>query len=583
MSSYALDTDIVQNAITKAKRSMFGVFVFTFVVNLLLLTSPLFMLQVYDRVLISQSGSTLVGLLAVAIFALVILLVVEVIRNLLLNRISARFDSELGAITFSEVMSRGSVSKPIHDLNAIRSFLNAPFLLALFDLPWLPAFLGLVYLLHPMLGHIGLVGAVILFLLALSNDGLTREASQKSAESFGAANAFVEHSARNTDAVVGMGMIPSLIKIWSMYQSAGLGYHIKLSDRNAIISGIAKVVRQVVQVAVLAMGAYLTIEGITTAGVMIAASIIIGRALAPVEQSIQGWRSLTRVKESYATLQDFLKDYSAPKPSTILPAPNGQIVLKNVVAMAAKSDDAEVSQQPVIKNISCTINAGESVGITGPSGSGKSTLARLILGIIQPLNGSIKIDDAELSKEVQRQYAHYVGYLPQSVELFDGTIAENIARFKEVDHEKVVAAAKLSNAYQLIMALPEGFETKVGPGGAHLSGGQRQRIGLARALYDAPSIIVLDEPSSNLDNEGRLALQSALKRLKEMNKTVILIAHQPILFSGMDKVALIADGQLQKFGPASEVIPELKPRKSKMSEKISPVNKPPVIKQVRKS
>jgi len=582
MPSYKLDTDIVQSAITKAKRSMLGVFVFTFVVNLLLLTSPLFMLQVYDRVLISQSGSTLVGLLVVAVFALMILLIVEVIRNLLLNRISARFDSELGSITFSEVMTRGSVSKPIHDLNAIRSFLNAPFLLALFDVPWLPAFLGLVYLLHPMLGHIGLVGAVVLFFLALSNDGLTREASQKSAESFGAANAFVEHSARNTDAVVGMGMIPSLNKIWSMYQSAGLGYHIKLSDRNAFISAIAKVVRQVVQVSVLAMGAYLTIEGITSAGVMIAASIIIGRALAPVEQSIQGWRSLTRVKESYTSLQEFLKDYSAPKPSTILPAPKGQIVLQNVVAMAGKSDAGEPNQQPVIKNLSCVINAGESVGITGPSGSGKSTLARLILGIIQPLNGSIKIDGAELSKEVQRQYAQYVGYLPQSVELFDGTIAENIARFKEVDNEKIVAASELSNAYKLILALPEGFETRVGPGGVHLSGGQRQRIGLARALYGAPPIIVLDEPSSNLDNDGRLALQKALKQLKQMQKTVILIAHQPILFSGMDKVAFIADGQLQKYGPASEVIPELKPRKIANTVSVSTVNRNPSIKQVRK-
>jgi len=563
---------------------MLGVFLFSFIVNMLLLTSPLFMLQIYDRVLLSRSGSTLVGLLVVAVFALMVLLAVEVIRNFLLNRISVRFDHDLGKTVFSEVMSRGSVSKPIHDLNTIRAFLNAPFLLALFDVPWLPAFLGLVYLLHPMLGHIGLAGAGTLFLLALSNDRLTRGSSQKSAEGFGAANAFVEHSASNKDAVVGMGMIPSLVGIWSNYQNAGLGYHIQSSDRNAWISATAKVIRQAVQVSVLAMGAYLAIQDITSAGVMIAASIIIGRALAPIEQSIQGWRGLSRAKNAYASLRDFLSHYSPPKPSTPLPAPKGHIVLQNVVAMADSENKNESDKQPVIKNISCKIEAGESVGITGPSGSGKSTLARLILGIIKPLNGSVRLDGAELNSEVQRQYSQYVGYLPQSVELFDGTIAENIARFKEGDPQKVIQASKLAKAYSLILALPEGYETRVGPGGTHLSGGQRQRIGLARALYDAPSIVVLDEPSSNLDNEGRLALLDALKLLKQMKKTVILIAHQPTLFSGMDKVAFIADGQLQKFGPADEVIPELKPRKMVIADQVSKApSKQASIKQIRKT
>jgi len=583
MSINKLETDIVKVAITKAKRSMLGVFLFSFVANLLLLTSPLFMLQVYDRVLLSRSGSTLVGLLAVAVFALTVLLVIEVARNYLLNRISVRFDNDLAGITFTEVMIKGAVSKPIHDMNAIRGFLNAPFLLALFDVPWLPAFLGLVYLLHPMLGHIGLAGAIVLFLLALSNDYLTRDSSQKSAEGFGAANAFVEHSARNKDAVVGMGMIPSLIGIWKMYQGAGLGYHIRSADRNAFISSLAKVIRQLIQVSVLAMGAYLVIQDITTAGVMIAASIIIGRALAPVEQSIQGWRALRKVRESYRSLSEFLQDYTPPKPSTPLPAPKGQISLTNVVSMANSGNGLGQNSQPVIKNVSCKIEAGESVGITGPSGSGKSTLARLMLGIVRPLNGSVKIDGAELSDEVQRQFSQYMGYLPQSVELLDGTIAENIARFKEGDPAKVIEASTLAKAHDLIVGLPEGYETPVGPGGFNLSGGQRQRIGLARALYDSPPIIVLDEPSSNLDNDGRLALMGALKALKEMNKTVILIGHQPSLFTGMDKVALMVGGQLQNFGPADEVIAELKPRKIVIADKKTNPPRPPSIKQVRKN
>lgn len=573
-----LKIDVVQSAIKRAKRSMMGVFGFSFVANLLLLTSPLFMLQIYDRVLLSRSGSTLMGLLFVALFALSVLLIIEVVRNYLLNRISVRFDKDLGKIVFSEVMSKGTVSKPIHDLNTIRSFLNAPFVLALFDAPWLPAFLALVYLLHPMLGHIGLAGACILFCFAITNDRITREASQKSAEGFGAANAFVEHSTKNKDAVVGMGMVPSLMNIWSNYQSAGLGYHIRSSDRNAIISSMAKVVRQGIQVSVLAAGAYLAIQDITSAGVMIAASIIIGRALAPVEQSIQGWRGLQRAKESYEALSEFLADYEPAKPATPLPAPEGRISLQNVVALA-DSENIQ-SSQPVIKNLTCKIEAGESIGITGPSGSGKSTLAKLMLGIIKPLGGSVRIDGAELNTETQRQFSQYIGYLPQSVELFDGTIAENIARFKEGDPTKVIEAAKLANAYDLILGLADGFETKVGPHGAHLSGGQRQRIGLARALYDNPSIVVLDEPSSNLDNDGRVALMGALTVLKKAKTTVILIAHQPSLFLGMDKVALLADGQLQKFGIASEIMQELKPRKVVANKPVATATKAS-IKQIR--
>jgi ATP-binding cassette subfamily C protein EexD len=559
------ETNVVRQAIGNARRSMLTVFIFSFVVSLLLLTSPMFMLQVYDRVLLSRSSSTLLGLFSVAMFLLVTLLFIEIVRNFLLNRISVRFDKDLSEITFSEVMSKGSVSRPLHDLNAIRSFLNAPFILAIFDLPWLPAYLALVYFLHPMLGHIGLVGACILFLMAISNDRLTRDASQQSNEHFGSANAFVEHSSRNKDAVLGMGMLRSLSLVWSQYQAAGLGFHIKSSDRNAVISAFAKTLRQIIQVSVLAMGGYLAIQDITSPGVMIAASIIIGRALAPIEQSIQGWRAYRKVKESYQSLEAFLDSYEAPKAGVPLPVPLGKITFQNVVSVGCADDEQEsqLSGPPkvIIKNMSCEINAGESVGITGPSGSGKSTLARLILGILKPVSGAVRVDGAELTQDVQRQFSPYFGFLPQEVGLFDGTVAENIARFCEDDKEKVVTAAKLAGAHELILSLPEGYETPVGPSGIHLSGGQKQRVGLARAVYNMPSIIVLDEPTSNLDNDGRLSLLQTIKDLKGSGKTVILIAHQPSLFSGMDKIGLVVDGQLQKFGPAAEVIQELNPRK----------------------
>ena len=261
-----------------------------------------------------------------------------------------------------------------------------------------------------------------------------------------------------------------------------------------------------------------------------------------------------------------------------LTVPKGKIALKNVVAMAGSTIAEGTTPQPIIKNVSCIIEAGESLGMTGPSGSGKSTLARLMLGIIKPISGTIRVDGAELTTEVQRQFSPYFGYLPQDVELFDGTVAENIARFREGDPEQVIAAAQLSGAHEVILSLPEAYETRIGASGANLSGGQRQRIGLARAVYDHPSVVVLDEPTSNLDNEGRLALIATMKKLKEMGSTVILIAHQPSLFSEMDKVAFVAEGQIQKFGPAKEVIQELNPRKTVIKDKSAANGRPLKVK-----
>ncbi|MFT6907020.1 MAG: ATP-binding cassette subfamily C protein EexD [Oleiphilaceae bacterium] len=571
MSVSPKQTHVLKLALSKAKQSMKSVFLFSFVVNILLLTSPLFMLQVYDRVLLSRSGSTLLGLFAVAVFLLVTLLFVEIVRNFLLNRISVRFGEALSQITFTEIMSKGSVSKPIHDLNTIRSFLNAPFILAIFDLPWLPLYLLLVYFLHPYLGHVGLFGAICLFTLAVANDRLTKLSSQKSNEFFSSANTFIEHSTQNKDTILGMGMLRALSVIWSQYQSAGMGYHIKASDLNAVLGSLAKVIRQIIQVSVLAVGGYLVITDFTTAGVMIATSIIIGRALAPIEQSIQGWRSLTKVRESYQSLELFLEDYEDLKQGVPLPVPTGHIKFQNVVALGGSGEmnsNAETRPKPVIKNMSFELKAGEALGVTGPSGSGKSTLAKLIMGVIQPISGTVRIDGAELNKSVQYQYSAYFGYLPQEVYLFDGTVAENIARFNEADPGRVVEAAQIAGAHELILSLPEAYETKVGPSGINLSGGQKQRLGLARALYGKPALVILDEPTSNLDNEGRIAFMVTAKRLKEQGTTLIVIAHQPSLFQSMDKLALVVDGQLQQFGPIKEVLGALTPKQTQAESKV---------------
>lgn len=552
-----LDSNVVEAALSKAKKSMLTVLAFSFVVNLLLLTSPLFMLQVYDRVLLSQSKETLIALVCVAVFCLVILAFMETIRSWLLNRIAVRFDKDLGEATFSEVMSEGENVQPMHNLNAIRSFLNAPYILALFDVPWMPLYIGFVYMLHPMLGHIGLAGAVVLFILAIINDAITRYDAMKASQCFGGASRFVEHGVRNKDAILGMGMLPALGNIWSMYQKAGMGHQSVASDRNALISSIAKVFRQLIQVSVLAVGAYLTIEGVTTAGVMIAASIIIARALAPVEQSIQGWRSLAKTKQSYAELKEFMAGYAALEPSTQLPEPNGDIALQNVVSVAV---DENQERRPIIRNLSLKINAGDVVGITGPSGSGKSSLIKLILGIVQPSSGVVRIDGAQMNKNVREQFSPHIGYLPQEVELFDGTVAENIARFTEAENEAITSAAITSGAHELILSLPKGYETRVGPSGSNLSGGQRQRIGLARAIFNQPSIVILDEPSSNLDQEGSVALLNTIDSLQQKNTTVVMVAHQHHLFRNMNKIAVIRAGQLEMYGPAQEVLNALQPK-----------------------
>ncbi|MDX1453268.1 MAG: type I secretion system permease/ATPase [Oleiphilaceae bacterium] len=560
MPAQSLKRNPVDTALQNVKRSVRGVFLFSFVVNLLLLTSPMFMLQVYDRVLLSRSESTLLGLIGIAVFLLLLLLAFEIIRNFLLNRISVRFDQELGPVVFEQVFRSANSSQPMHDMNTVRNFIANPYLLALFDIPWLPAYLLVVYLLHPALGHVGLIGAILLFSLALINDRSTRAMTQASNEAFGAAGSFVEHGLRNKGAALGMGMLPALLAQWRQLQVAGIGFQALSTERNAWIGAIAKVLRQLIQIAVLATGAYLAIQDITSAGVMIAASIIIGRALTPIEQSIQGWRAWTKARESAQDLHSFMDQYHSLQACTPLPVPLGGVAVSNALVLADDEQSGE-TKRPLLKNVSLQIKAGESIGVTGPSGSGKTTLARMMLGLVKTTAGSVRIDGAELTPETQAQLSAYFGYLPQDVELFDGTVAENIARFKGEAGEQVVEAAMMAGAHELILSLPQGYETKVGPSGLPISGGQKQRIGLARALFGKPSLIVLDEPSSNLDQAGSQAVLNVLKAIKQQGITCIVIAHQPGLFGTMDKIAVIAEGMILKFGEREQILAELNPKR----------------------
>lgn len=550
---------------------------FSFFANLLLLTSPLFMLQVYDRVLLSRSNETLLGLLAVAVLALLILYVLEVVRNRALTRVAASFDRDLAIPVFTSLLARSASSQPVGDLNTVRQFISSPFVLTLFDMPWMPIYLALVYLLHPMLGHIALGAVIILFIVALLNDRMTRAQHEKAGQFFGGASRFAEHSVRHKDAVLGMGMSNALSAEWHGLQKGGLGFTGVAADTNASLSSFAKVFRQFIQVAILAMGAYLTIQDLSTAGVMIAASIIAARALAPVEQSIQGWRSFSKARESYSRLKDFMAPYDHEENATQLPELRGQVSLQNVFAHPALDAQPEQGEEPLIRNVSFSLSPGAILGIAGPSGSGKSTLVRLMAGVLKPMRGRVRVDGAELTEGVREQFAGKVGYLPQEVELFSGTIKENIARFTEAGDEAIIKAAQMAGAHELILAMKDGYDTKIGAGGVNLSGGQKQRVGLARALFGDPRIVFLDEPNSNLDEPGTLALTRAIQMLKANGSTVVLIAHHPRLFMLSDQLLVLNQGVMERMGPTKEVLEALKQKPEATSQKkpdYNQINKP---------
>lgn len=541
----------LDGALKLARPALIAVGFFSLCINLLMLTSPLYMLQVYDRVLVSRSVDTLILLSIVALSALLVFGVLEAVRARVLVRIGARFDRGLADTVFATVMQSGEGAQPFRDLESIRTFLTGRSLTALFDAPWTPLYIALVYYLHPWLGHVALIGTVTLLVIVLVNESATRRPLQASSGENARANQFVEAGSRNHDTVQAMGMLPGLSKVWHRWHDAGLTLQAVANDRSGVVAGAAKFVRVSIQVAILGVGAYLAINEITSAGVMIAASIITGRALAPVETAITGWRSFLQAREARKRLHDHLDIHLVTAEPMQLPAPNGHLVFDNVYASAPGA------QRPVLSAVSFKLDPGTSVGLTGPSAAGKSSLARIMVGVWQPISGEVRLDGAELNQWSREMLGPHIGYLSQDVELFPGTVAQNIARFGEVDAEAVVAAAQLAGAHETIIQLEEGYETYLGPGGSNLSGGQRQRIGLARAFYGRPALIVLDEPTSNLDAVGEASVRAAVDSLKTSGSTVVLIAHRPSLVGGVDKMMVVQNGRLTHFGTTDEVMPQI--------------------------
>lgn len=546
-----IDKHPLDIALRRARASLIAVLLFSFCINLLMLTAPLYMLQIYDRVLISRSVDTLLLLTVVAAGALLVFGVLEFLRSRVLIRIGGRFDRDLSKTVFHNVMLGGSGAQPFRDLEELRNFFTGSSLLALFDSPWTPIFIALIYYLHPYLGHVALAGALVLFTIAVINELVTRKPLRDSAQESAQAHQFADASSRNRESVQAMGMLAGLAAVWRRWHDAGISYQSIASDRASIIAGAAKFTRFFIQVAILGVGAYLAINEIITPGVMIAASIISSRALAPVEAAIGGWRNFLLARTAKARLYEFLENNAASVEPMSLPVPKGELVFDNVYATPPEHE------KPVLSGVSFRLEAGTSLGITGPSAAGKSSVARLMVGVWQPLSGEVRLDKAELSQWDKALLGPHIGYLPQDVELFDGTVADNIARFGKVESEAVVAAAKLASAHETILGLSEGYETVIGAGGENISGGQRQRIGIARAFYNTPALIVLDEPTSNLDSMGEVAIRSAIPALKQQGSSVVIIAHKPTLIADVDNLMVIQKGALTHFGPTAEVMPQI--------------------------
>jgi len=530
---------------------------FSLCINMLLLAPSLYMLQVFDRVISSRSNETLVMLTLVTAGALVVMAMLDLLRARLLAAAGVALDALLGPRVLDGLLDNAAKlggTEYVHglrDVSILRGFLTGSGIFALFDIPWLPFYILVIFIFHPLLGVVALVGATLLLVLAYFNEKLTREPLERLQNGTRRASRYIDTSLRNAEVVSGLGMLQAVTRRWAAMNADVQKLQVETSHVAGSMSGVTKFMRQFVQIAMMCAGAYLVIDQHVTGGVMMAATIILGRALAPVEMLIGGWKSLVEARSAYARLDALIAAQAARPDTTALPTPEGRLAVERLVFAAKGADKA------IIKGVGFDLAPGESMGLIGPSASGKSTLARLVIGVWKPLSGAVRLDGADVALWPRDRLGQHIGYLPQDVELFSGTVAENIARLGEPDDEAVIGAAKRANAHDMILRLPQGYDTQIGEGGAALSGGQRQRIGLARALYGNPRLVVLDEPNANLDGEGEAALTQAMAGMKQDGVTQIVITHRPSILSGVDKLLVLREGLVELFGPRAEVLAKL--------------------------
>ena len=541
-------------ALTAYKRAFFNIGLFSAVINLLMLAPALYMLQVYDRVLASGNLMTLLMLTLMILGLFALMGALEWVRSQVVIRLGTQMDMRLNQRVYDAAFeaqlrtASPAAGQALSDLTRLRQFATGNALFAFFDAPWFPVYLFVIFMFSPWLGLLALGGAVVLMLLAWINQrvshGPLNAASEWSVEATQQASAHL----RNSEAIEAMGMLDTLRERWLAQHTAFLTQQNLASEKTATVSAWSKGVRLALQSLVLGLGAWLAVQGQITAGMMIAGSILMGRVLSPIDQLIGVWKQWSSARLAYQRLEALLQAYP-PRPRRMaLPAPTGELSVEQLGACAPST------RRATLANLSFALPAGQVLGVIGPSGCGKSTLARLLVGGWQPVTGKVRLDGADLSQWDKHQLGPHLGYLPQDIQLFAGTIAHNIARFAEVNADKVLAAAQMAGVHELILQLPQGYDTVLGDSGAGLSGGQKQRIGLARAVYGLPAVIVLDEPNSNLDDAGEQALLQAITRLKTLKRTLILITHKPNVLTLTDQLLILREGQLQAFGPTASVL-----------------------------
>ena len=527
---------------------------FSFFINLLFLVPAMFTLQVFDRVLSSNSQETLLVLVVGTGVALLILLLLDYVRNRLQNVMGVIVDERLSPPVVNTIVAKmarephSPTAAGVSDIAALRNVFTANGLIAIFDAPWIVVYALVIWSFHSALGIGAAISGFIMLSLAWLNDRVTRRALEGLQKEGRRASRYVESSLRNAEVLQTLGMTGRLLARWRTLQDKVALQQTSASRSSVAFTATTRFMRQSIQIFMLALGAYLVLTQQASAGIMIATTILLGRALQPVEQLVGSWRMLTDARSAYGRLLELSKDFEEHDPRLTMPRPEGRLVAESISYRAPGSD------KPILINVALDLAAGEALAMIGPSAAGKSTLARLLTGVWAPNTGTVRLDGADVAGWPRQDLGPWIGYVPQDVELFDGTVADNIARLGEVDSEKVVAAAKRANAHEMILTLAQGYDTQVGEQGARLSPGQRQRIALARALYGNPRLVVLDEPNSNLDGAGEIALAQALSTLRSEGVTSVVVTHRPSLIAHVDKILILDAGRVQQYGPASEVM-----------------------------
>jgi ATP-binding cassette, subfamily C, bacterial exporter for protease/lipase len=549
----------IGTAIKSLRPYLIIVGVFSSAINLLYLSSPLYLMQVYNRVLISESVPTLVLLTLILAVALLVMAILDAVRAQVLVRCGILFDQKLASRVFSALVQKSSRygysqgALPLREFDEFRAFVTGPGIHFLFDVPWIPLYLGLLYLIHPVLGIVATIGAAFLLGLAFLNEAVTRKPMDDAQAAARRSFVFTENIMQHADVIRAMGMEAAVERHWQGSRAGMLGRQAFASDRNAMISASIRFTRILLQSLILGTGAWLAIDHAISPATIFAASIIMGRALVPVEQAVSAWKQAATARSGYRRIRDLLNENPASDLKTIVPTQETVLDVKELSYRVSRRS------KPVLDDISFKIGEGEALAVVGPSASGKSTLAKLLIGALQPSGGDLAFGGLNYSHWDPAEFGRITGYLPQDVGLFAGSVRENISRFNDTSIDQIIEAATLAGIHEMVLELPRQYDTMLGPGGLGLSGGQRQRIGLARALLSRPRLLVLDEPNAHLDVEGVRALSKALFVMKAQGTAIVVITHQPAVLSVVDTVLALNSGKIEKLGPpetfAAPVLP----------------------------